>query len=107
MAAGAELPVSVGAYQLTLAGVYHRFRMAYIRVIPPEEATGKLREEYATAERRAGQVAHILQLQSLNPGVLHAGVELYLALMHGPSALSRAQRELIATVVSRTNGCFY
>ena len=81
--------------------------MPHIRVIPPAEATGRLREEYSRAERRAGQVAHILQLQSLNPAVLHAGVELYLALMHGPSPLSRSDRELIATVVSRANDCFY
>jgi AhpD family alkylhydroperoxidase len=27
--------------------------------------------------------------------------------MMGPSGLSRRERELVATVVSRTNGCFY
>jgi alkylhydroperoxidase family enzyme len=81
--------------------------MAYIRTIPPADASGRLKEEYETAERRSGHVAHILQLQSLNPAVLHAGVQLYIALMHGPSALTRAQRELIATVVSSVNDCFY
>ena len=81
--------------------------MPYIRSIPPAEAGGALAEEYATAKRRAGYVAHILQLQSLNPAVLHAGVQLYLAIMHGPSALTRTHRELIATVVSSVNGCFY
>jgi alkylhydroperoxidase family enzyme len=81
--------------------------MAYIKTIPPGDANGPLKEEYATALARAGHVAHILQLQSLNPPVLHAGVQLYIALMHGPSALTRAQRELIATVVSRANDCFY
>lgn len=81
--------------------------MAHIRTIPPADASGPLKEEYETAQRRAGHVAHILQLQSLNPAVLHAGVQLYLAIMHGPSALTRAQRELIATVVSSVNDCFY
>jgi alkylhydroperoxidase family enzyme len=81
--------------------------LPYIRSIPPGEAAGPLAEEYAIAERRAGYIAHILQLQSLNPAVLHAGVQLYLAIMHGPSALTRAQRELIATVVSSVNDCFY
>jgi alkylhydroperoxidase family enzyme len=81
--------------------------LPYIRSIPPEEATGALAEEYATAQRRAGYVAHILRLQSLNPAVLHAGVQLYVAIMHGPSALTRAQREMIATVVSSVNDCFY
>lgn len=81
--------------------------MPYIRTVPPEDADGALGREYETARRRAGYVAHILQLQSLNPAVLHAGVQLYLAIMHGPSALTRAQRELIATVVSSVNDCFY
>ena len=81
--------------------------MPYIRTVPPNEATGPLKEEYETAARRAGHVAQILQLQSLNPAGLHAGVQLYIALMHGPSALTRAQRELIATVVSSANDCFY
>ena len=81
--------------------------MPYIRTVPPDEAKGPLKEEYDKAVRRAGHVAHILQLQSLNPAVLHAGVQLYIALMHGPSALSRPQRELIATVVSSANDCFY
>jgi alkylhydroperoxidase family enzyme len=81
--------------------------MAYIRTVPPSAASGPLEEEYAAAEKRAGHVAHILQLQSLNPAVLHAGVQLYIAIMHGPSTLSRAQRELIATVVSSVNDCFY
>jgi alkylhydroperoxidase family enzyme len=81
--------------------------MAHIRTIPPDDATGPLKEEYETALRRAGYVAHILQLQSLNPAVLHAGVQLYITIMHGPSTLTRAQRELIATVVSSVNDCFY
>lgn len=81
--------------------------MAYIKVIPPAEATGALAAEYESAQKRAGYIAHILRVQSLNPAVLHAGVELYIALMHKHSALSRAQKELIATVVSRANGCFY
>jgi uncharacterized peroxidase-related enzyme len=81
--------------------------MPYIKVIPPEEATGELKAEYEEAVSRAGHVFHILRIQSLNPAVLHAGVQLYLAMMKGESALSRAEREMIATVVSRANDCFY
>src|SRR5207302_7008985 len=106
LAAVAELPVSVSAYYAD-SSLASQSSMAYIRTIPPDEATGALKEEYETAQRRAGYVAHILRLQSLNPAVLHAGVQLYVALMHGPSALTRLQRELIATVVSRANDCFY
>ena len=79
----------------------------YIRQVSPADAEGVLGEEFAAAERRAGYIANILRIQSLNPAVLRAGVQLYVAIMHGRSALPRWQRELIATVVSRANDCFY
>ncbi len=81
--------------------------MAWIRTIAPEEATGALKAEYDRALRRAGRLWNILRLQSLNPGALKASTGLYLAVMYGESALSRGQRELLAVVVSRTNGCHY
>ena len=49
----------------------------------------------------------ILRIQSLNPPVLDAAMGMYKAIMFGPSPLSRARREMLATVVSRTNDCFY
>ena len=79
----------------------------YIRQVAPGEATGLLAKEFEAAQLRAGYIANILRIQSLNPAVLRAGVQLYSALMHGPSPLPRWQRELIATVVSRANDCFY
>ena len=44
---------------------------------------------------------------SLNPSVLHRSMELYKAIMFGPSPLSRQERELLATVVSSVNECEY
>ena len=81
--------------------------MAWIRTVEPEEATGELKEFYAEAVRRAGRVFNILRIQSLNPAVLGASQRLYVAVMRGPSSLTRAERELLATVVSRANDCFY
>ena len=81
--------------------------MARIRTVQPEEATGLLKDEYDDALRRAGRVFNIIRLQSLNPRVLRASVELYKAIMFGPSSLSRADREMIATAVSAANRCFY
>ena len=81
--------------------------MAWIRVVEPEEATGELKQEYEKAVRRAGKVFNILKVQSLNPAALAASMQMYLATMHGPSGLSRAERELLATVVSCANHCFY
>jgi len=81
--------------------------VAWIKMIEPEEATGELKEEYDRAVRRAGKVFNILKVQSLNPRVLHASMEIYLAAMYGPSGLSRAEREMLGTVVSWANDCFY
>jgi alkylhydroperoxidase family enzyme len=81
--------------------------MAWIRTVSPKDATGRLKKIYDEAMRRAGRVFNILRVQSLNPPVLDASIELYKAVMFGPSPLSRMQRETLATVTSWANGCFY
>ncbi len=81
--------------------------MAWIKIIEPEEATGELKAEYDKAVRRAGKVFNILKVQSLNDRTLRASMELYLATMYAASGLSRAEREMLATVVSWANRCFY
>ncbi len=81
--------------------------MAWIKMIEPAEAMGELKTEYDKAVRRAGKVFNILKVQSLNAGALRASMEMYLATMYGPSGLSRAEREMLATVVSWANRCFY
>lgn len=81
--------------------------MAHIEIIKPGEATGALKEEYDAAMTRTGYVAQILQVQSLSPASLHASIEMYKAVMFGKSGLSRAEREMLATVVSQVNHCFY
>jgi len=48
-----------------------------------------------------------VRLMSPNPAVLDASMGLYVAVMKGPSPLSRAQREMLAVVVSRANHCHY
>ncbi|MFQ5817253.1 MAG: carboxymuconolactone decarboxylase family protein [Terriglobia bacterium] len=81
--------------------------MAWIRTIPPEEASGELKQHYDAAVKRAGRVFHIVRLQSLNPRALAASINLYQTLMLAPGSLPRATREMLATVVSATMGCFY
>lgn len=81
--------------------------MAWIKTVDPEEATGDLKVEYDEAMRRAGRIFNIIRIQSLNPRTLRASMELYLATRRAPSGLSRAGREILATVVSWANCCFY
>jgi uncharacterized peroxidase-related enzyme len=84
-----------------------RIDMSWIKKIEPCEATGELKVEYEQAVKRAGKVFNILKVQSLNPECLRASMQLYLATMYGRSGLSRAEREMLATVVSWANQCFY
>jgi alkylhydroperoxidase family enzyme len=81
--------------------------MPHIRTIGPDEATGQLKRHYDAAVKRAGRVYNVVQIQSLNPGVLAASIGLYHKLMLGPASLSRTTREMLATVVSRELDCFY
>ena len=82
--------------------------MAWVRTVPPEEATGLLKSLYDAAIKRAGRVFNVIRLQSIRPKVLRASTMLYSEVMSGKeNALTRAQREMIATVVSRINECHY
>ena len=81
--------------------------MGHVHPIPPEDAEGLLAEEYRAALRRAGRIWGIVAIQSHNPPALRDSIRLYQTLMFGESPLSRAQREAIAVVTSRANGCDY
>lgn len=81
--------------------------MAWVRTIEPEAATGQLAEVYERARQRAGRVPNIARLQSLRPQSMSLGFSLYCHLMDDPAGLTRLQRVLIATVVSKINGCYY
>jgi alkylhydroperoxidase family enzyme len=81
--------------------------VAFLRLIDVAEASGALRREYDAAVARAGKVFNIVKAMSLRPSVLAASIQLYREIMFGPSPLSRAERELLAVVVSRANDCHY
>jgi uncharacterized peroxidase-related enzyme len=81
--------------------------MAWIQTVSDEQADGLLKKIYEAAVARAGRVFNVVRVMSLNPATLRASLGLYQAVMFGRSPLSRAQRELLATVVSRANGCRY
>ncbi len=81
--------------------------MAHLELIDPDDAAGILAEEYAAAVERAGKVYNIVRSMSLSPEALRASMRLYRAVMFGPSRLTRQERELLATVVSSANECYY
>jgi alkylhydroperoxidase family enzyme len=81
--------------------------MAWIEVISLKATKGLLKREFDTALQRAGRIWNIVRIMSLNPRVLKSSMAFYGALMHGPSPLSRGQREMLAVVVSVANECYY
>ncbi|MCZ6795522.1 MAG: carboxymuconolactone decarboxylase family protein [Planctomycetota bacterium] len=81
--------------------------MAWIKTIEPDEASGLLQREYDRAMARAERVANVVKLTSLDPPMLNKWIENFLAVMHGPSPLSRGEREMVAVVVSQLNSCHY
>lgn len=76
-------------------------------IIQPWEATGRLKDIYDQLEEQRGQIAEVHKIQSLRPESIVKHMELYMEIMFSKSELSRAQREMIAVVVSVTNNCSY
>jgi uncharacterized peroxidase-related enzyme len=81
--------------------------MPWVPTVPEDQATGPLAHVYRKARERAGKVPNIAKLQSLRPETTARGFDLYCQLMDAPTGISRRERVLIATVVSKVNGCLY
>jgi alkylhydroperoxidase family enzyme len=81
--------------------------MPWIRTIRVEDAVGRLSRIYGAAVRRAGRVFGIVRAMSISPEVLDASLGLYQRVMFAKEGLTRRQREMLAVVTSRTNGCHY
>jgi len=94
--------------------------MTWIKTIPFEEADEKLRKameaqrglypvEYATPVHPTadGETAGIVSSHSLIPDALYHAFATFGTLMSPELPLTRAQHEMITTVVSVTNRCHY
>ncbi len=81
--------------------------MAYIEVIPHQQADGLLKEIYDDLVKKRGKLAEVHKIQSLNPESIVHHMDLYMGIMFGKSPLKRAHREMIAVVVSSANNCAY
>lgn len=82
--------------------------MTWIKTIDRAEAEGKLKQIYDRIRPdENADIPEVLKKHSLNPEVLQAHVKLYKAIMYGRSDLSRSDREMVATVVSKVNECHY
>ncbi len=80
---------------------------AWIGTVDEAEARNGLKALYDDVRRRRGRVSNVMKVHSLDPESMRLHLDLYVHLMFGKSTLTRAQREMIAVVVSVTNGCRY
>jgi uncharacterized peroxidase-related enzyme len=81
--------------------------MAWVQMVDEETAAGKLQELYERVRQRAGSVPNIAKVQSLRPTTTERGFNLYCQIMDDPTGICKRERVLIATVVSKVNGCLY
>ena len=80
----------------------------WIRWLYNHEAAGLLKKEYDSAMKRAGKIWNIVRIMSLRPATLQASMRLYGSVVHQSTPmLGRAEREMIAVVVSQANHCHY
>lgn len=91
---------------------------AWIRMTGALEAEGALKEAYAALRAgsghrpavytpASGDVPHIVRCHSLDPTALRLAFALSAAVHWGPLSLDWVERELVNTVTSQANGCFY
>ena len=81
--------------------------MPFIDQIEPGAATGRLKRIYDAALKRAGYIAGIIKIMSQDPASCESSMGFYGSLMKVDNDLSPAKREMLATVVSNVNDCFY
>jgi hypothetical protein len=81
--------------------------MHFIKTVSKEDADGKLKDVYANLERMFGMIPSIFQSQSLMPDVLETVALFVKKLLMERHNLTRFQKELIATHVSKVNVCEY
>ena len=82
--------------------------MAFINVISPEEATGRLEKIYRQVISPEGQVDNVLQVHSLRPHTLSGHMAIYKAVLHHSSNnLPEWYLEAVGVLVSQLNQCEY
>lgn len=82
-------------------------RLTWLRVPDKEELPPEVFELWAPSLEKLGFVPNVLRLYALRPAHLLAWSAHHDELMKGDSGLSKAEREMIAVVVSVANECRY
>ncbi|MBI2192242.1 MAG: carboxymuconolactone decarboxylase family protein [Planctomycetes bacterium] len=81
--------------------------IARISTVSPASAAGQVKQVYDLLQQHMGRVPNVFQALSARPGLLGATAGMAGAVLLEPGALSRAEKEMIAVVVSAVNRCRY
>ena len=83
--------------------------MASVKLIPEEEATGKVKEIFEDIKERLeiDFVPNLYRAMANTPEYLEAHWNKTKAIMQRPGKLDKLTREIIAVAVSAVNGCQY
>lgn len=82
-------------------------RPTWLRVPDPEELPAEVHALWEPSQEKLGFIPNVLRLFALRPMHLLRWTAHYDELMKGESGLSKAEREMIAVVVSVANECAY
>ena len=82
-------------------------RLTWLRVPAEDELPDEVRDLWQPSLEKLGFVPNVLRLYALRPSRLLAWNAWYEEAMKGESGLTRAEREMIAVVVSSANHCYY
>ena len=83
--------------------------MASIKLVPEEEATGKVKDIYEEIKSQLGIdfVPNLYKAMAPKPDYLEANWNKVKTVMMAPGKLDRMTKEIIAVAVSAVNGCDY
>ena len=81
--------------------------MPYVRTIPYDEAQGELKDVYDNMIKVRGNISNVQAVSSLRPHIIKTLAAHVGSVMRSESGVSRAEREMVAAVVSATNKCQY
>ncbi len=83
--------------------------MASIKMVPEEEATGKVKDVYEEIKSRLGIdfVPNLYKVMATKPGYLETNWNKVKAVMIEPGKLDRLTKEIVAVAVAAALGCEY
>ena len=99
---------SQGSIPHPFEGIPMKKHAAWIATVEEDDAEGTLADLYQRSlDAGSERVDHILKVHSLHPEGLRAHLAVYRASMAGTPGLRKLEREMVAVIVSRANGCHY